>query len=162
MINRLTQFLYRTEARRRSFQRAHPDEPVCAIGAAKAIRVDSDRPVGRGARWVIAKRAVLLVTGERVLCGNWEIPVHSIRQAVIVRLIPTSGRGLVLKIATKGGQHYQFGLLHDAAWFEGLPFPVEVQAGTLRYSAFSIVLRLSVLAYLAWVAWRYFGSGCGG
>lgn len=157
MINRLTQFLYRTEAKRRSFERAHPDEPLCAAGASKAIRVDSDRPVGRGARWVVARRAVLLVSNERLVCGNWEVPVGEIEQAVIMRITPKPGRGLVLKIATRDGQHYQFGLLHDAAWFERLPFPVEVQDGSLRYSAFSIVLRLFLLAYLAWMAWRYFG-----
>ena len=161
MINRLTQLLYRTEAKRRAFLRAHPDEPLCAAGASKAIRVDSDRPVGRGARWVVARRAVLLVSDERLVCGDWEVPVEDIEQAVILRLKSTSGRGIVLKIATRGGQHYQFGLLHDDAWFERLPFPVEVQDGSLRYSAFSIVLRLFLIAYLVWVVWRYFGPGGG-
>ncbi len=159
MLNRLTQLLYRTGARRRAFERAHPDEPVLAAGATKAVRAKADSPVQRGARWVVARRAVLLATEQRLVCGDWEIPVEEIERAAVVRFRSTFSRGLVLKIATKGGEHYQFGLNLDDVWLEKLPFEAEVHSAPLRSSVFSVVIRLFLIAYLAWMAWRYFGPG---
>lgn len=114
----------------------------------KGVRGASDT-FEHGANWITARRAFLCVFGDRLECGDWYIPYQSITQAVLFKtrqmLIPC----YILKIRTEDSV-YQFGLNGHKFWAEELPFPVLRETGKLKYSKFSIAVRLVLAAALIW------------
>ncbi|RYD22252.1 MAG: hypothetical protein EOP88_08825 [Verrucomicrobiaceae bacterium] len=102
-----------------------------------------------GASWVTARRGMLSVHQDRLECGDWTIPYSAISQAVLFKtsqmLIPC----YILKVRT-ATDSYQFGLSGNKFWSTDLPFPVTREKGRLRYSAFSIIARVILIAALIW------------
>jgi len=110
-------------------------------------------PPRRSASWITARRAWLEVFANRVECGNWIIPFESVEGAVLYTgrqwFIPMS----VLELRTSTAT-YQFGLNPWARPERHLPLEVERQEVRLGTSAFSLLLRIVLVAYLAFLVWR--------
>jgi hypothetical protein len=86
--------------------------------------------------------------------GDVVIPADEVASAVLVRLAGIGGApGQVLRVATADGRHFQLGLMRDAVWERGLPFPVTHAAEPLRRSAYSVRNRLLLAAALAALGW---------
>jgi hypothetical protein len=110
-----------------------------------------------GPNWILARRGRLKIFEDHLECGNWTIEyrdiknatLYSVRQYIIVIPVP----GYVLKIETED-KAYHFGLNPNRYWKNELPFPVERQKGRLRFSLFSIAVRLIVLGYVVYFLWR--------
>lgn len=102
--------------------------------------------------WAAAKRAFFRVYDDRMECGNWLFKFDQIQNPVIYRtkqlFIPVS----VLKIEFEE-RTYQFGFNPwvDPAKF--IPMEIGEEKVKLKYSSFSIVLRLLVLAYALYFLW---------
>jgi hypothetical protein len=106
--------------------------------------------------WVMARRAILQVWSDRLVCGDWTIPHDSIREAVLYSIrssffIP----GYVLRVRTDD-RTFQFGLNAGKFWRGDLPFPVSRERGRLSYSPFSLVIRLIIIGYLLYYVWTQF------
>ena len=100
-----------------------------------------------------AKRGWLEVFPDRLSCGGWTIPFASIRRAILYE-----GRSLfmparVLEVQTDTGS-YQFGFNPWVAVDRHLPFEFERIKASFGYSPLSLALRLVLVAYLVYVAWR--------
>lgn len=108
----------------------------------------------RSRHWIAARRAWFTILPDRIKCGNWDIPVAAVEKAVLYTgqqyFVPVS----VLEVQTADGK-YQFGFNPWVRIAEHLPFEVESQAVRFRYSAFSLTVRALLLAYLAFVLWRW-------
>lgn len=102
-----------------------------------------------GLSWVTARRAILQVYPDRIECGDWQIPYASISEAVLFETRHMFLRCYILKIRS-GDATYQFGLSGGKFWAGELPFPVNREKGRLRYSAFSIVSRICLIAVVVW------------
>jgi hypothetical protein len=103
------------------------------------------------ANWVTARRAWFLVFDDRIECGDWTVPAGAVEDAVLYHsrqwFIPVS----VLSIAT-GGQVLQFGFNPWVKIGRHLPFPYRQQQVRLKYSTFSIIVRvLLLLGIVYWV-----------
>ena len=104
-----------------------------------------------------SRRNVLQVTETELRCGNWTIPYTEIEQATLMgwrSWLGIPGAVLVVKVKVRT---FQFGLMGSKFWEGELPFPVERKQGRPGYSTFSVILRVVVLAYLAWWVWQVFG-----
>ena len=110
-------------------------------GAAKAFEYD--------ASWVTARRSFLSIFPDRLECGDWSIPYHTITQAVLFKTRQMFIPCYILKIKT-GDSAYQFGLNGNKFWATELPFPVVREKGRLKYSKFSIAVRVILVATLIW------------
>jgi len=97
-----------------------------------------------GPAWVTARRASLLVYGDRLECGDWKIPYTSIEAVTLFETRQMFIPCYILRITTTGNS-FRFGLNGNAFWRSELPFPVTREKGRLRYSAFSIVVRVVIL-----------------
>ena len=125
---------------------------------AKGVIAEGDQ-LKHGPNWIFARRGRLKVYQDHLECGNWKVEycniknatLYSVRQYVIVVPIP----GYVLKIETENKTYY-FGLNFNKYWKNELPFPVERQKGRLKFSLFSIVIRLVFLGYIAYLLGRMF------
>jgi len=102
-----------------------------------------------GLGWVTSRRATLKVFRDRLECGNWTIPFSSIEQAVLFETKQWFIPCYVLKVRTNDST-YQFGLNPGKFWSGELPFEVERQKGRLKYSAFSIAIRVVLAAGIIW------------
>ncbi|MBX7245511.1 MAG: hypothetical protein K1X53_08425 [Candidatus Sumerlaeaceae bacterium] len=103
--------------------------------------------------WVTSRRGTLRVTTESLECGDWHIRYSDIREAVLFSTRQMFIPCYVLRIRT-GSQIYQFGLNPGSYWKGELPFPVRRERMALRYSPFSIVVRLLLLAAVAYSIWK--------
>lgn len=102
-----------------------------------------------GLSWVTSRRAFLTVWPDRLECGDWSIPHSTITQAVLFKTRQMFIPCYILKLQTQDAT-YQFGLNGNKYWASDLPFPVARETGKLKYSIFSIVARVILVAALVW------------
>ena len=146
----ITNTLYGVEHYKTKFQAGNPNEHILAAGATKARKVSSEfAKVQYEAGWIKAKRAVVLLTNDRLVCGSWEIPVSSIKTATLLRVKSLFAKAFILKVSTDE-EHYQFGLQYDPDWEKHTAFPMVVEDSKIGYSYFSIALRIAVFILLMW------------
>ena len=102
-----------------------------------------------GLKWITSRRAFLKVYEDRLECGDWNIPYSAIEEAELFQtrsgIIPC----FILKARTADNT-FQFGLNGNKFWKGDLPFEVKRTKGRLKYSAFSICLRIALIAGLVW------------
>jgi len=108
----------------------------------------------RSFNWVIARRAILQVMPDALVCGDWRIPYDKIDEAVLFSIWSTFP-GFLLRVRV-GGTIYQFGLNWNPFWKKELPFTVTREKGKLNYSAYSIIVRVFLLVYVAYMVWKHF------
>lgn len=116
-------------------------------GMTKAVIAEGDQ-LRHGPAWITARRGILQVHADRLVCGDWIIPFTEIREAVLSSFRSTFGiPGYVLRVDTEA-KTYHFGLNGNRYWKGELPFPVRREKVKLRYSAFSIVARLLLVGFV--------------
>jgi hypothetical protein len=113
----------------------------------KARKVASNEEAQYEVGWATARRGVLMLTTKELVCGDWTIPLSQIQEATLLHI---SG-GSLLKISTKDGLHYQFGLQRNPGWEEQTVFPLRVEEAALKFSTTSFILRLLFLLWLAYL-----------
>ena len=136
------------------FKAQEPNSQVLAAGATKARRLDEDSQIQHEAGWITARRGALILTQDKLVCGSWQIPLSTISDATLLRTKGILGEGLVLKVSTTDGQHYQFGLPYDPAWENQTALKLHVTEGKIAYSKFSVALRVILgIALVVWLIW---------
>jgi hypothetical protein len=145
----LTNMLYLIPLQVNRFQGRNPQAQILAVGASKARRLAANTAIQHEAGWITSRRAALILTKDRLICGSWNIPLASITSATLHRVKAFAARGLVLKVATDK-HHYQFGLQYDPAWERQTALPLVIEDSKIGYSLFSIVIRVILVAYLIW------------
>lgn len=129
------------------FKKQHPDAEVLIADGTKARMVKSNEEAQYEIGWATARRSTLILTTEGLFCGDWTIPLSNIQEATLLQ-VPG---GSLLKISTNDGLHYQFGLQRNPAWEKQTVLPLNIQETVLRYSKLSLLLRLLVLTWLAYI-----------
>ncbi|MFO0552403.1 MAG: hypothetical protein U0271_28705 [Polyangiaceae bacterium] len=118
----------------------------------KATDAEAGPPRYSG-NWAVARRDWFRIYADRVECGDWRIEGSDVEEAVLFSarqmLIPV----LVLSIRT-ATKTYQFGFNPWARVADYLPFRFRRERAQLGYSAFSVALRVFLVAYLLYWAWR--------
>ena len=98
----------------------------------------------RSLNWMLSRRGWFKILKDRVECGNWVIPFDQVVGGTVYRtkqmLIPAT----VLELRTST-DCYQFGFNPWATPVEQLPIKLPEQSVQLRYSLFSILLRLLIV-----------------
>ncbi|MEO0727634.1 MAG: hypothetical protein AAFZ63_24035 [Bacteroidota bacterium] len=150
----ITDFIYGTNRVRRKYEAKYPGETVLAADACKGTRVKGDGEIKRGANWVVSKRAVLILTNKNIVCGDWLIKLDDIEKATLVFFDSFWGAGQVLQIKTKEQLHFQFGMQRNPAWDGQNVLPLTIETGKLKYSWFSIIVRVLAIAYLLYLFFR--------
>ncbi len=120
----------------------------------KTIRTD-DRSPGYSARWVAARRGWLNVFHDRLESGDTVIPADAVQDAVLYEARQWFIPVYILAVTTAGGT-WQFGLNPWTNIGVHLPFPFRRERVRLRYSTFSIVVRVALIAYVAYLLYRRF------
>jgi len=91
----------------------------------------------------------LKVFEDRLECGDWNISYPDIKDAELFQtrsgIIPC----FILKARTADST-FQFGLNGNKFWKGDLPFEATRSKGRLKYSLFSIALRIGFVAGLVW------------
>lgn len=97
---------------------------------------------------------MLNVFRDRLECGNWTIPYSAIEQAVLFETKQWFIPCYILKIQTADSA-FQFGLNPGKFWGGDLPFEVERQKGRLKYSAYSIAIRVVLVVGIIWYSYSH-------
>ena len=152
ILKKIVDFIYGTGRIRREYSAAHPGEKVVAADASKGIMTKGNTDIKRGFDWVFSQRAVIVLSDKRIKCGTWDIPLDNIVTSELVKISTTFGSGQVLKITTKDQYHFQFGMQINREWVEQTVLPLTLEKGKLKYSLFSIVIRLILIGYfIYWI-----------
>lgn len=159
MINQLLKaiadLIFGTALARRKYERDNPGEKVLAADASKGIRTKSNQDIQRGVDWIGSQRAVILLTDQKIVCGKWSIPLDTIASAQLLKI----NLGQVLKIETTDNENYQFGMQFNPEWTQQQRLPLAFEKGQVKYSPFSIILRVIVYGYLIyWLYERFFNN----
>lgn len=120
----------------------------------KGSREESSEPRA-SLNWLIAKRGWLRVYPDRVECRKWRIPYADVRKATLYRFKHLFMKSAVIHFETADG-HYQFGINPWASPEDHIDLDFEEKETVFRYSTFSKVLRLSLIAYVAFWVWYDF------
>jgi hypothetical protein len=131
----------------KKFKEQHPDTQVLVADATKARKVKSNAEGQYELGWATARRNVLILTTNGLFCGDWTIPLSNIQEATLIHI---SG-GSLLKVSTTDGLNYQFGLQRNPEWEAQKILPLNIQQGALKFSKTGLILRLLLLAWLAYI-----------
>ena len=157
LLKNLVDLLYGTQRVKKRYELEHPDETVLAADACKGIVNNSDRVLERGLDWVGALRAVILLSDQKIICGRWTIMLDDIETAQLIKINSLFGGAQVLKIQTKDDRYYQFGMQINPDWTRQTALVLQVEKGQLKYSTYSILVRLLLIGYLLyWIYDRFF------
>jgi hypothetical protein len=144
---------------RKKFERNNPDEKVLASDGCKGIITEQNQDIKRGTQWLASKRAVLLLTEKRIICGKWIIPLETVATARLSRIKALFMDGQVLKIQTEDGKNYQFGMQFNTEWANQQALPLSYENEKVKYSLFSILIRVYLIGYLVYWLWERFTAG---
>ena len=139
--------LYLVPLQVNKFRKQHPNEEVLIADATKARKVKSNEDAQYEMGWATARRSILILTTQGLYCGDWSIPLSTVQEATLLQ-IPS---GSILKVSTQDGSHYQFGMQRNPAWDKQKVLPLRILRTVLKYSTTSLVLRLFLLAWLAYI-----------
>jgi hypothetical protein len=139
--------LYLVPLQVNKFKKQHPDAEVLVADGTKARKVKSNEEAQHEMGWATARRSILILTTQALFCRDWTIPLSTVQEATLLH-IPG---GSVLKVSTKDGLHYQFGMQRNPAWEKQKVLPLTIQETVLGYSKTSLVLRLLLLAWLGYL-----------
>jgi hypothetical protein len=157
MLNKLMKefvdLLYGTARIRRNYEESNPDEKVLAADASKGIVTIGKTDVVRGATWVTSQRSVLMLTNSKIICGKWTIPIDEIQSTQLLEVTSIFGDGAVLKVQTKHGKNYQFGMQVNPEWTQQQVVPLRPEKAKVKNSVFSIVVRVAAIGYILY--WLY-------
>jgi hypothetical protein len=117
----------------------------------KATTAEGD-DIRRSFNWVTSRRGILKVTSDALICGNWMIPYETVDEAVLFQTRQCFITCYVLRIKAHG-TIYQFGLNPGRFWKRELPFDVKREKMRLKYSVFSVAMRLVFVAALVYWLW---------
>ena len=82
--------------------------------------------------------------------------LDEIENAQLIRINSLLGGAQVLKIQTKDDSYYQFGMQINPDWTRQTALVLQVEKGQLKYSTYSILVRLLLVGYLLyWVYSRF-------
>jgi hypothetical protein len=103
--------------------------------------------------WVTSRRGSFKVFKDRIELGNWNIPFESIDKAIEYRVpyLPFL-KVSVLEVNTSD-MSYQFGFNPWANPIKYFPIDVEEKNQKMKYSTFSIIIRIALLIYF--IYWLY-------
>jgi hypothetical protein len=150
-----TNLIYFVPLKVKQFKANEPNSQVLAAGATKARQFDKDVAVQYAAGWIAARRGTLILTDQKLVCGSWEIPLSTVNKAVLLRVKALFAKALVLKVSTTDGHHYQFGLQYDPVWETQTALKLTIEESKIKYSAFSIALRVILGAWVIWLFIRW-------
>lgn len=106
--------------------------------------------------WAFSRRGWFKVYADRVECGAWSIPLSEVKRAIVYRakqmFIPVT----VLHLITDNGS-YQFGFNPWANPIRHLNMEFEEQKVRLRYSPFSVAIRIALVGYIGFLLWQEYG-----
>jgi hypothetical protein len=153
LLKRLVDLIYGTGRVRREFEQENPSEKVLAADASKGIVTSTNQDIQRGLDWVISQRAVVLLTENKIICGKWSIPLDTISTAQLLKINSLFGAGQILKVQTTDDKNYQFGMQLNPEWTNQQRLPLKYEKGQVKYSAFSIIIRIILVGYL--IYWLY-------
>lgn len=137
------------------FKQREPDTRIWVAAATKARELKQEREVCYEAAWITSRRGTIILTDTKLVFGLTEITLYSVKKAILERFKVFWARGLVLKIATREGKHYQFGLNYQPAWERQPVLPLQVKDIKIKYSRFSIILRIITVLFLIWFVVNY-------
>ena len=159
MMKKFVDIIYGTGRVKRKFELDNPNEIVLAADASKGIITEMNQDIQRGLDWVTSQRAVILLTDTKIICGKWTIPLGIISDAQLLKINSIFSSGQVLKIQTEDGNNYQFGMQFNPEWTNQKALPLVLEKGQVKYSLFSIIVRLLIIGYLVyWLYMRFFAS----
>jgi len=155
-IKGLVDLIYGTNRIRKKYELTNPTEKVLASDASKGIITTENEDVTKGANWVTSQRAVVMLTKSKIICGKWIIPIEEIQSSELLKISSLLGDGMVLKIQTADNKNYQFGMQLNPEWTEQKALPLSLEKTKVKYSAFSIVVRIIAIGYLIYWAYNRF------
>jgi len=160
MINKLLKAIvdlfYGVNRVKKNYQQLNPSETVLAADGAKGIKTQGDKEIETGAQWIGAKRAVVMLTDQRIKCGDWNIPLETINTAKLLKIASLFGQGQILKIQTNDSQYYQFGMQFNPEWVNQNTLPLAMEEARLKVSTFSWIVRGLALGYIVYRLLRAF------
>ncbi len=156
LLKGLVDLIYGTGRVRRKFELDNPSENILAADASKGIVTTTNQDIQRGLDWVTSQRAVVMLTDKKIICGKWTIPLDTILTAQLIKIISLFGGGQVLKVQTTDDKNYQFGMQLNPEWTNQQRLPLTFEKGQVKYSTFSIVVRLIAVGYLIYGLYERF------
>ncbi|MDO1451675.1 hypothetical protein Q0590_35710 [Rhodocytophaga aerolata] len=148
LLKEFVDFTYGVGRAKRNYLIANPNEIILAADGSKSIMTNGSQTITKGIDWVTSQRAVVILTDKRIKSGKWDIPLEKVEQAQLLKIGSLFGSGQVLKIQTKDNEYYQFGMQLNPDWTNQQSLPLTLEKGEVKYSFFSIVVRVVAVAYL--------------
>jgi hypothetical protein len=112
----------------------------------KAVLSDTDQ-LQYGPNWLYSRRAVLKIFEDHLECRDWTIHYEEIQEAILYSIRSFFIPGYVLRIQTRD-KTFWFGLNWGKFWSNNPPFPMKRERKRMRYSWFSLMIRLVALSCL--------------
>lgn len=130
-----------------------PDAKLLFRCPAKGTQSPPERPAYSRA-WFQARRAPLEIYDDKIVCGDWVIPVAGIEAARLLSGREIIHRFHILELRAQG-RIFQFGVSQKTNLKEQIPFEFDEENIRLKYSAFSVGWRLALIGMTAFAYYMF-------
>ena len=157
LLKKITDLIFGTKSVKNNFSTNYPGEKILASDASKGFRTEQEEDIKYGSNWTTSQRAIIILTDKRIKCGQWEIRLDEIENAKLVKVSSMFIPVYILKLKTTNKGYFQFGMQMNQEWVNQTVLPLELEEGKLKYSYFSLAIRIFIIAYLVhWIIKRFF------
>jgi hypothetical protein len=105
-------------SRVKKYKKQYPNEKILFAGHSKAISRAFEKEVKVSAEFTDAKRTVFILTDKYVIAREWRIKIEEITHAELNTYDSLYGKAMFLKLKTRSGANYQFGMRYDERFFK--------------------------------------------
>ncbi len=146
-----------------------PSKPFSDTGVSSGTEVSGNQPLYscwcRGTdketgeprtsiNWVLSRRAMFRVYDDRVECGDWIILFSDVKKAIAYKAKQWPRTANFIHLETEN-RNFQFVFPFVGNPAKHMNLELTEQNVKLQQGPITIVLRLAVVSYLAYVAWNY-------
>lgn len=154
IINRLIDIIYGTNRVVKEFELAYPGERVIAASGVKGVKSTPKTEVDTGAKWIVSRRAVAILSDQRIKCGDWDIPLEEIESAELINLRGLISKGQLLNISTRDNIGYQMGMQLNPDWLNSDQLNLQYVNKKIKISTFSWLMRIVLILYLVYHVYK--------
>jgi hypothetical protein len=141
----LLDFVYRTKKKASHYLKENSTEEIIAIDVSKGVCTENVQYYDYGDEWENAKTSIIILTKKKIVYNNrrdncqWVIPIEDITIAKLNSFIHVFGYIQILRIQTKNGESYQFGMQLNTEWTQQTILPLVLEKDELTHFKLTII-----------------------
>jgi hypothetical protein len=151
LMKTLIALIYKTEKKAKQYLIENPTETILTIDISRGVKTDDVHHYEIGDEWEFGKSSTLILTNKKIVYksrednNQWVILIEDITVAKLNSFMRMFGNEQVLRIQTKNGENYQFGMQLNPEWTQQTILPLTLEKSAIKKYMLWIMFIISAI-----------------